>query len=194
VTASPVRHTRKDPQMKLTDTHLMLLSAAAQHEQHLLSRPNRFSDKAAQSLATKLIRAGLAEKVPVPPGQPCWRADVDTPPVGLKITGEGLAAIGLEAADEPCTVAPDEAAPQPTWTPRAGSKQAVVLDLLRRGEGATLEDLMAATGWLPHTTRAALTGFRKRGYLIARLQGEDGRAVYHIDVASRAMALAREEA
>jgi Protein of unknown function (DUF3489) len=36
--------------------------------------------------------------------------------------------------------------------------------LLQRDYGATLEELIAATDWLPHTTRAALTGLRKRGY------------------------------
>jgi len=41
-----------------------------------------------------------------------------------------------------------------------------VAGLLVRDEGASLEQLIAATGWLPHTTRAALTGLRKRGYAI----------------------------
>ena len=38
--------------------------------------------------------------------------------------------------------------------------------LLVRDEGATPEQMIAATGWLPHTTRAALTGLRKAGYAI----------------------------
>ncbi len=37
--------------------------------------------------------------------------------------------------------------------------------LVVRDEGATLEQMIAATGWLPHTTRAALTGLRKAGYV-----------------------------
>jgi DNA-binding IclR family transcriptional regulator len=43
-----------------------------------------------------------------------------------------------------------------------------VIDLLRRADGATIVDLSEATGWLPHTTRAALTGLRKRGYAVVR--------------------------
>jgi hypothetical protein len=92
--------------MILTDTHLILLSAAAQHEQRLLPRPDRISEKAAQALAIKLIRAGLAEETSVRPGQPCWRAD-DVHPVGLRITGQGLAAIGVEEADEHGSAAPN---------------------------------------------------------------------------------------
>jgi hypothetical protein len=48
--------------------------------------------------------------------------------------------------------------------PREGTKMARVIGLLQRGDGATLAELIAATNWLPHTTRAALTGLRKRGY------------------------------
>jgi Protein of unknown function (DUF3489) len=44
--------------------------------------------------------------------------------------------------------------------PRDGSKLALVIELLRRANGATIVDLTQATGWLPHTTRAALTGLR----------------------------------
>ena len=42
------------------------------------------------------------------------------------------------------------------------------------------EQLIAATGWLPHTTRAALTGLRQKGFVLDRSKGEDGRAVYRI--------------
>ncbi len=50
----------------------------------------------------------------------------------------------------------------------APTKAAVVLALLQRGEGATLQDMVDATGWLPHTTRAFLTGLRKKGHAIVR--------------------------
>jgi Protein of unknown function (DUF3489) len=50
--------------------------------------------------------------------------------------------------------------------PRDGTKLARILELLQRDSGATLEELIAATDWLPHTTRAALTGLRKRGYAV----------------------------
>ncbi len=161
--------------MKLTDSHLVLLSAAAQHDARLMPRPDRLTGKATRSLVIRLIRAGLVEEVPVRHDQPHWNADDDARPVGLRITDAGLAAIGLDAADEagaPASI--EDTGSRPARAPRAGSKQAVVLDLLTREEGATLDDLMAATGWLPHTTRAALTGFRKKAYAVAR--GRTGRA------------------
>jgi hypothetical protein len=44
---------------------------------------------------------------------------------------------------------------------------------MTRATGATLPELTAATGWLPHTTRAVLTGLRKRGHTITRGKRDD---------------------
>lgn len=52
--------------------------------------------------------------------------------------------------------------------------------LLQREEGTTLDDLTAATGWLPHTTRAALTGLRQGGHVLEKSKGTDGKAIYKI--------------
>lgn len=43
-----------------------------------------------------------------------------------------------------------------------------VIALLKRKDGATLEEMIEATGWLPHTTRAALTGLKNKGHTIER--------------------------
>ena len=51
--------------------------------------------------------------------------------------------------------------------PKAPSKQQQLAALIVRDEGATLDQMIAATGWLPHTTRAALTGLKKKGYAIS---------------------------
>ena len=60
------------------------------------------------------------------------------------------------------------------------TKTTMVLGLLRRPEGATLEQLVAATGWLPHSARAALTGLRKRGHVLVSEKVEDGPRTYRI--------------
>jgi hypothetical protein len=41
--------------------------------------------------------------------------------------------------------------------------------------------MVEATGWLPHTTRAALTGLRKKGYAIQKSKNPDGVTVYRLD-------------
>jgi len=63
---------------------------------------------------------------------------------------------------------------------RAGSKQAKIVDLMKRPKGATLDELIEATDWLPHTTRAALTGLRKRGLTVERVKDEGRGSVYRI--------------
>lgn len=71
--------------------------------------------------------------------------------------------------------------PMRSAQPRPGSKQALVIGMLAQDGGATLEAIVTATGWLPHTARAVLTGLRKRGFAIERQrpQGADV-SVYRI--------------
>jgi len=57
--------------------------------------------------------------------------------------------------------------------PRGPSKIASVIALLERPEGATLAEIVEATGWLPHTTRAALTGLKKKGHPITKGKRSD---------------------
>ena len=58
-----------------------------------------------------------------------------------------------------------------------------VIALLRRPEGASLDEMIEVTGWLPHTTRAALTGLKKKGHVIARAS-VDGVTRYTIAAAA----------
>ena len=72
-----------------------------------------------------------------------------------------------------------EPGPAGPSAPRGGSKLARVIALLERDPGATIEELIAATGWLAHTTRAALTGLRKRGYAVAIDRSDDNRGSFY---------------
>jgi uncharacterized protein DUF3489 len=85
---------------------------------------------------------------------------------------------GLDAKDAPPAEAME---PGPIRGPSAprGSKLARVIALLERDHGATIEELIAATGWLAHTTRAALTGLRKRGYAVAIDRSDDKRGSFY---------------
>jgi hypothetical protein len=65
---------------------------------------------------------------------------------------------------------------------REGSKTAKVLDLLKRPTGATMKELMKATGWLPHSVRGFLSGTigKKMGRAVNSTKGEDGERSYSI--------------
>jgi hypothetical protein len=99
----------------------------------------------------------------------------------LVITPAGLKAIGVAAA----SVTIESEAPNPppatvAFHARPGTKQALIISRLSRQDGATLAELIAATGWLPHTTRAALTGLRHKGFVLDRAQDEDKVTTYRI--------------
>ena len=72
-----------------------------------------------------------------------------------------------------------EPGPAGPSAPRGGSKLARVIGLLERDHGATIAELIAATGWLAHTSRAALTGLRKRGYAVAIDRSDDKRGSFY---------------
>jgi DNA-binding MarR family transcriptional regulator len=69
--------------------------------------------------------------------------------------------------------AADSSAPKTPSQAKAPTKSATVLALLQREQGATLAELVDATGWQPHTTRAMLTGLRKKGHTIERGKRDD---------------------
>lgn len=53
------------------------------------------------------------------------------------------------------------------------TKSAIVIGLLRRPAGASLAELIEVTGWQPHTTRAALTGLKKKGHRIDKSKRDE---------------------
>lgn len=154
---------------KLTDTQSIILAAAyARDDMSLCPLPDAITDDADKAVAS-LLRRKLAVRT-------CE---------ALTITNAGIETIGGEPTSTPVETSTSDVAKdgQSGWTPREGSKSAHVVALLKRAEGATLDDLVSATGWLPHTTRAALTGLRKRGLMVAREQ-RDNTSIYRIAAAA----------
>lgn len=169
-------------QPALTDTQLVLLSAAAQRDDLRVIPPDRLRGGAAQNVLSTLASKGLIEPAP---------EDISPLPLGVqetpgttsyRISQHGLVNLGLaepqQSADEITQTTENSAEPGSRSAPRSGTKLAGVIALLDRAEGAGIDELTAATGWLPHTTRAALTGLRKRGMTLARGKREDGTTVY----------------
>jgi hypothetical protein len=149
--------------IKLNNLQLILLSTASNREGgNLLPAPDSVAaeeDRMKAAIAS-LVRRKLAMK------------SNDH----VIITDAGRAAIGADevAMPESANSATDikDGNTEPPAEPaspsaRAGTKVALLMDLLSREGGATLDNLTGATGWLPHTVRAALSGLRKKGHTIA---------------------------
>lgn len=177
-----------------TDTQLVLLSAASQREDNLLS-PARLRGGAAVRVAGSLLAADLVEELVVLNDDLHWRDDPGQGRIGLRLTPAGFAAIGVIDPPEAglkaeavgsvrndLEASPQDVSPNPLVYRRTGSKRALVLCLLQREEGAALDDLVQATGWLPHTARAALTGLRHDGVMIERTKTPGGRSLYRVAV------------
>ncbi len=118
----------------------------------------------------------------------------------LIITKAGLAALGIaptEAPQKPARatrrakpVQADEPAPKPPTAAtgatevkiRTGTKQALLIDLLRRPEGATIAEIVEATAWQAHTVRGAIAGALKKklGLTIMSAKDETRGRVYRI--------------
>ncbi len=63
---------------------------------------------------------------------------------------------------------------------RPGGKLGLLLEQVSRPDGASIEELSNLAGWLPHTTRAALTRLRQRGWDIRLDTNPAGRKCYRL--------------
>ena len=164
---------------KLNDTQTIILSAASQRDDgSVFPLPDRLASggaRVAKALAAVLAAAMVAERETLESAS-IHRTAGDIS-FGLFITPAGLQAIGVEV-DGDGGVIPQADVPSAAPVVRT-SKIAGVLALLGRAEGATLAELVLDTGWLPHTTRAALTGLRKKGHVLER-GSRDGTTCYRI--------------
>jgi hypothetical protein len=167
-------------QIQLSDTQALILSAAAQRPERIaLPLPESLRGGAAAKVVGAMLAKGFLQEVDADlrKGESMWRETGDGHGTTLVATDAGLAAIGIEPEDANTTTvgatdAPtDEAAPDTasepdaapkTRTPREGTKQAALIAMLRAPDGATIEEITAATGWQSHTVRGAMAGALKK--------------------------------
>jgi hypothetical protein len=188
---------------KLTDTQRIILSAASQRTDHLaLPLPKSLKGGAVIKVIKPLIEKGLLEEVDANRklNDPVWRETGDGHGVTLIITDAGLEAIGIEPdtapqaatrgeeAEEPPTApAEDSSQPAPATAPRErktreGTKQALVIEMLRRPEGASIAEIVEATQWTSHTTRGFMAGAikKKLGMAIESTKDDERGRIYRL--------------
>lgn len=164
---------------KLSDTQLVILSAAAQREgRNVLPLPGSLRGGAATKVVGALLSRGLIAETTTDSQTKAdaalnriWRNDEDGRAILLHITDAGLVAIGVEPesgdsapasadeapSEEASQDAPAEAGPAPkARTPRTGTKQAKLIEMLRTEGGATIDEMVAALDWRPHYADARI--------------------------------------
>jgi len=167
---------------QLSDTQAVILSAACAREGgFLLPVTANLKGGAVNMVLTSLIKKELAEEIAAEPGAPIWREDEDGNPLTLRATRAAYEALGM-VADTGADTAPEvepaadmadlpETAPteadaategQVVRRSREGSKQEALVAMLKRPEGASIEEISAAFGWQAHTVRGAIAGALKK--------------------------------
>src|SRR5690606_6332053 len=109
-----------------------------------------------QRLRRRRTRRVISDTAKAPAARPARLGDV-----------EGAACRGPEYGDDPMTKRSDPKTtnrkPAPTTrNPREGTKQAKLIEMLRADGGATIDEIVAATGWQKHTVRGAMSGALKK--------------------------------
>ncbi len=174
--------------IKLSDTQLVLLSQAAQHPERAVVIPERLRGGAVQRVVGPLLAKGLVEVVPHRGEMPVYKTEPDGSRLALVITNVGLLALGIEpepAVEASMPAAPtatSPGAPARTRQPRSGTKQELLIAMLKRPEGATVPEVVEATQWQPHTVRGAIAGALKKklGLQIRSEKVEERGRVYRI--------------
>ena len=130
--------------MQLTNTQRTLLEAAARHPQKKLAVfPDNLKGGARIKVLTAMLNAQWIEASLEDAGE-------------FVATTAGLQAIGITtSATTPISV-------QAPRTTRGGTKQSILIELLKRPEGATLAQMTEATNWQVHTIRGAMAGALKK--------------------------------
>jgi hypothetical protein len=174
---------------KLTDTQTMILTAGAQRPDNIaLPLPKGLAGAAAKMAVSKMIEHGWLQELEAKlrRGEPLWRETGHGHGTTLVVTDAGLLAIGVEpmvvkTRVESCRVAKAEPeVKHPTL--RTGTKQALLIAMLQRSDGATMAEIIAATGWQPHSARGAMSGAlgKKLGLVVVSAKDDARGRVYRI--------------
>ncbi len=173
----------------LTDTQIRILElAAARNDALAVPLPKGLHGAAAKKAVARMTDLGLLEEVDanIARGEALWRETGDGHGTTLIATEAGLAAIGLSPAEIRTRLDRRNPGPERSYTepsaPRAGTKQARLIEMLSAPGGATIAEISDETGWQAHTVRGAISGTlrKKLGLTVeATAEPERGR-VYRI--------------
>ena len=121
--------------------------------------------KAIQTLGEELLRASIRDT------EAKLKAARTAP-----APAQDAAPVASKKAKAAKPAATKDAAP----TTRDGSKKAIVLDMLKRPDGATLADIMSATSWQAHSVRGFISGSlgKKMGLTVESFKRQDGTRAY----------------
>ena len=182
----PKSHTRK-----LNDTQLVILSSASQREDGFAVLPEGVRAASVKAAVIRLSKLGFLKQVRVKRDQRTRRAGGSgsrSPPQARPRLASATTARARRSPRRSRSGGSRRPPSRERLSARRRASRRVeaaqIIALMQGVKGATLNDMVEVTGWLPHTTRAALTGLRHKGYAIARGKNARAETVYRIDAAA----------
>ena len=182
----------------LTETQRLILTHAATHPGNLaLPLPKGLAGAAAKMAIGRMLAHGWLEEVEanLRRGEPLWRETGDGHGTTLIATETGLEVIGIEPNADSAVASTRKVRAEPEPMPssqaadsarpvaiRAGTKQAQIIAMLQRPEGATVAEIVEATGWQAHTVRGSISGAvgKKLGLRVVSSKDEGKGRVYRV--------------
>ena len=169
-------------QIQLSDTQAVILSAACARDDGLIFPITaKIKGGAVGNVCKSLLKRGLIEEIQAVDLNTVWRHDEEFGSITLRATPLAYSALGITEAEEEVPAKACRTSPK---TERSkGGKQAMLIEMLKRPEGATIEQVVDATGWLPHTVRGAIAGALKKklGLYVVSEKIEGVGRVYRIE-------------
>src|SRR3954469_7772311 len=166
---------------RLSDSQLVVLTAACQRpDRCVFPVTAKLKGNAAGNVLKSLLKKGLSKEVRAKRDDTVWRHDEERGRMTLAATTAAFAALGIdprnEAEDAEADAAEEarskveakpNARPKSPKTkepkgPRKDSKQARHIAMLRRAKGASIDEVVEALDWQPHTVRGAIAGALKK--------------------------------
>jgi hypothetical protein len=162
---------------ELSETQRQILAAAAQRKGGLvLPVTSKLNGGALKKVLSALLARGAIEEVPAEGEQEVWRTNNEGVALTLKLTKAPRPASGSKR--KPSAKQQGKGAPRE----RTNTKQAKVIAMLKRPSGATVDQIIQATDWQPHTVRGFFAGALKKrlGIEVTSEKREDGTRLYRI--------------
>jgi hypothetical protein len=161
-------------QIQLTDTQSIILSTACGRDDGMVFPITaKLKGGAVGNVCKSLLKYALLEEVAATDLNTVWRHDEERGSITLRATPLAYSTLGI--TDDPAPATSITSGTEPLRR-RIGTKQDTLIAMLRAPEGATIEELVAATGWLSHTVRGSMSGaLKKKLGLIITSEKMDGR-------------------
>ena len=146
-------------EIELSPTQTTLLTAACQRQDRLVFPVvAKIKGGAVGNVLKSLLAKGLIEETPATDDMTVWRYNDGETAITLRATDAAFEALGLAGA----TVAAEADTAPRVRQNREGTKQEGLIAMLKRPEGARIDEVCTAFGWQAHTVRGAIAGTLKR--------------------------------